>query len=96
MSRDALIKGLWPDKALYGSVMLFVTALVGVVWALVEKAIGVEFGTRVPTLLHPYDDPLIPAALSLLAAALAFVALRRRQSAWAMAGALVGILGVGM
>lgn len=93
-TREELIKGLWPDKALYASVILFLTGFVGLLTWVVTETIGVSYSNRAPGFLSAWP-PLMSLGLSAAAVIAAGAALRRRSTRWAVAGCLFAFLSVG-
>lgn len=93
-NRRDLIKGLWPDKALYGSTLLFLTAVLGLVHGLsltlLTRWTTFTVSDNVPAILR-FMPPEAILFFSLAAAILAYVALRRQRSELAMAGAAAGV-----
>jgi hypothetical protein len=98
-SHSEMIKSLWPDKALYGSVMLFLTGIVGIAFAVFSLAIDVEYSRELPRLLREYPSWLT-ILLSFLCILFSYVSLSQRDTKWSIAGGLcglgaLGLLGVG-
>lgn len=94
-AQQHLIKKVWPDKILYGSIMLLVTALLGVLHAAAVATFDISYGPRVPGYLHPWPAELV-LVLSVVAAVLAFVALKKISTLWGMIGAAAGALSMGL
>ena len=93
-SRDVLIRDLWPDKALYASVLLFVTGFVGIVNGIVRMGLGLTYSARVPTVLADYPSQLT-VALSVVTVAFAYVALQRKNTNWTVLGAVAAVVSLG-
>lgn len=90
-SREALIKTLWPDKAMYGAIMLFVTGVTGVLWGLIGAIIDVTYASEVPKFLQDYP-PLLAVLPSAAAMGLAYLAFRQHKIVWAYLACLAGFL----
>lgn len=95
-SRHAeLIKGLWPDKALYGAVVLFITGVSGIAYGAFSSAVEVSYSSTVPAFVQSY-----PRELTLLFSAtaifFAYRSLRTRSLTPAFLGVASGILAVGL
>ena len=88
-ARRDLIKGLWPDKALYGATLLFITGILGVLHGLAFSL--VTLGEELPDLVRTYppEATLLFSAASML---FAWLALRRQDSRLAIVGAISGFL----
>ncbi|HVM45120.1 MAG TPA: hypothetical protein VM582_04225, partial [Candidatus Thermoplasmatota archaeon] len=89
------IRELWPDKLLYGSVMIFVTGIVGVLHAALVLAFDITYSKNVPPLLRgwPAEATL---ALSAVALVCGIVAIRRLSIRWGMAGAIAGFFSLAL
>jgi hypothetical protein len=94
-SHGQLIREVWPDKALFGAVILFITGLLGLLFTSIEATIDVELSARVPTFLREYP-PLVTVACSLLTFIFAGVSLRNRDTGWALWGCLAGVAAFGL
>ncbi|HEV8360802.1 MAG TPA: hypothetical protein VGR28_10150 [Candidatus Thermoplasmatota archaeon] len=94
-SREDLIKGLWPDKILYGSVMLIVTGLAGALLGAVLSIAAVQYSPNVPAFLRTYP-PFATVVLSLATTGLGYLALQQRNTNYAIVGALAGIAALGL
>lgn len=94
-SHGDLIRDVWPDKSLFGAVMLFMTGLLGILFAGFQSAIDVEFSAKVPQFLREYP-PMLTLFLSLLTFVFAGVSLRNRDTLWAIWGCLTGIAAFGL
>ncbi|MGQ0537066.1 MAG: hypothetical protein ACT4PT_13465 [Methanobacteriota archaeon] len=94
-SRETLIKQVWPDKLLYGSIMLFVTSLIGALYGLILMTIGIELSPTIPTIFRDF-----PAAATFLlstgAAVLAYMSLAQRKTRWGLVGGVAGVLSLGL
>lgn len=95
LTHGELIHDVWPDKSLFGAVMLFITGLVGVAFVAFSAYVDVVFSERVPRILRDYP-PLLTLLLSFAAFVCAAVSLRQRDTNWAFAGALAGVLSLGL
>lgn len=95
LSHGDMIRDVWPDKSLFGAVMLFITGLLGILFAGFQAAIDVELTTKVPAFLREYP-PLITLVLSLLTFVFAGVSLRNRDTLWAIWGCATGIVAFGL
>lgn len=93
-SRETLIRELWPDKALYASVLLFVTGFIGIVNGVVRIGLGLSYSSRVPAALADYPSQLT-LALSVVTVAFAYVALQRKNTTWTLLGAVAAIVSFG-
>ncbi|MHB8606237.1 MAG: hypothetical protein ACYDCK_13385 [Thermoplasmatota archaeon] len=93
-SREHLVRHVWPDKRLYGSILLLVTSLLGALFALMQLAVDVRLGPNVPAVLRD-ASPTNALVLSIVAAVGAYVALRQRKTTWAFVGAVAGVLSFG-
>ena len=93
-SREELARALWPDKALYASVLLFVTGFVGALTGLVAILVPLQYGTDVPGWLSDWP-PWIIIATSLATVVVAYVALSRRNSIFAFVACATGVLSLG-
>lgn len=93
-SRDFLIKDLWPDKALYAAVLLFITGFIGVINGLVRMVVDLDYSERVPALVSSYPETLT-LALAVLALACGIVAMRKRRTTWTVVGAVLAITSIG-
>ncbi len=89
------IENVWPDKTLYGSIMLLVSASVGFIYAGFVTVFDIAYSKNVPKLLvaTPSEWTLL---LSGVAAALAYVSFRKLSPGWGMIGGVAGILSMGM
>lgn len=94
-SHGDLIRDVWPDKSLFGAVMLFITGLLGILFAAFQANIDVELSAKVPAFLREYPS-LLSITLSLATFVFAGVSLRRRDTVWALWGCATGILAFGM
>lgn len=94
-SHGDMIRDVWPDKSLFGAVMLFMTGLLGILFAGFQAAIDVELSAKMPQVLRDYP-PMITLLLSLLTFVLAGVSLRNRDTLWALWGCATGIIAFGL
>lgn len=95
LARHTLQKDLWPDKALFGSVLLVLTGFLGLVHGLLDLVGGVEFNVRYLPFLSGYPAWLT-AALGAAAIALAIVSLRLRRIRFALVGAGLAFVSFGL
>lgn len=85
------IRQLWPDKLLYGSVMMLVTGFVGVLHAGLVLAFDIKYSDDVPALLRGWPAG-VTLALSSIAAVSGIVAIKRLSILWGAIGAVAGFL----
>lgn len=95
VSHSELIKSLWPDKALYGSVMLFLTGIVGIAFAMFSLAIDVEYSSELPRILREYPGWLT-ILLSFLCLIFSYVSLSQRDTKYSILGGACGFAAMGM
>lgn len=93
--RRQLVKELWPDKLLFGSVLLFMAGIAGALFGLVNFFFEVDYSTRIPSWLRFYPAWLTIVA-SLAALGLAYWCLRERDTRWALYGSAAGLISFGM
>ncbi|HLE47381.1 MAG TPA: hypothetical protein VI818_03715, partial [Candidatus Thermoplasmatota archaeon] len=94
-SRGELIRTLWPDKAMYGAIMLFITGVVGLGYGFINLTFDVEYSTKIPALIRNYPDGLT-MFLSAVTVACSYLSLRFRDTKWAVYGCIAGILAIGL
>lgn len=94
-SHGELIREVWPDKSLFGAVMLFVTGLLGILFAAFQASVDVELSDKVPTFLRTYPD-VVTIVLSMGTFVCAVVSLRNRDTRWALWGCAAGIAAFGL
>ncbi|HVL48726.1 MAG TPA: hypothetical protein VM889_09230 [Candidatus Thermoplasmatota archaeon] len=94
-TRRDLVKTVWPDKLLFGAIMLLVTSAIGLLHGLVGMAVDIRYGKKVPEFLVAMP-PEGTVVLSAAAAVLAVLALRRVQTSFGIAGAVSGVLALGL
>jgi hypothetical protein len=94
-THSELIRELWPDKALYGSVMLFITGIIGIAYGMFTLAIDVQYADDVPHWISAYPR-WITILLSAATIILSYVSLMERHTKWAFLGGLTGLGAFGM
>lgn len=92
--RTWLVQNLWPDKLLYGAILLILAGGVGILYGLVAAAAGIRYSHFVPDFAR-VDDFGWSAAMSVAALALAALALVFRRIVWVALGGLAALLSIG-
>lgn len=95
LTHDEMIHKVWPDKSLFGAVMLFITGLVGVSFVAFNAYVDVTLSEKVPGFLRDYP-PLLTLFLSFASFVLAGVSLKQRNTMWALWGAAAGVASLGL
>lgn len=93
-SRRELIQTLWPDKALYAAVLLFLTGFLGVLTWIVTEMVGLSYSMRAPSLFTQWPA-WASLVLALGASGAAVAALRTRSARWAVIGCIFAFFSVG-
>jgi hypothetical protein len=75
--------------------MLFITGLLGILFAAFQANIDVELSAKVPAFLRDYPS-FVTLLLSLLTFVFAGVSLRNRDTTWALWGCATGIVAFGL
>lgn len=96
MDRKTLIKTLWPDKALYGAILLLITGVLGLSYAVAAlSGLEITFGRSVPGWITGFPA-WATLLFSSLTALLALVSLTERRLAFAVAGTVSGFVSFGL
>lgn len=90
-----LIRNLWPDKALYGAVVLFITGVSGVAYSVFSAAVDVSYSEKVPGFVQTYPREFT-VLFSLAAIYFAYRSLSSRSLTPAFLGVVSGILAMGL
>lgn len=90
-----LIKDLWPDKALYGAVILFITGVSGISFAVFSRSVDISYSEKVPSFVQGYP-PTLTLLFSALAIFFAYRSLKTRSLVPAFLGVASGVLSFGM
>lgn len=93
--RRRLVQELWPDKLLYGTIVLVVTGLVSLLYTGFAVASDVDYGGAVPRELEDFP-PSATAGLSVLAMALGAAGWLWRNTNLSLPGAAAGVLSLGL
>lgn len=93
--RKTLIRGLWPDKAMYASILLVLTGALGALAGIVLLSFDIAFSKNVPAFFREYPAS-VSLALSLAVIVCGLVALKRRSLLWIGAGCVLGIAAQGL
>lgn len=86
-----LIQELWPDKLVYATTMVLLTSILGAVQAVLLQLAPLQMAAQVPRYLHPLDN-FWTLLLCLVAAGLAYWAMRARSLTFAWVGVVAGLL----
>lgn len=89
------MRELWPDKSLFGSVLLFVAGIAGALFAVVDLVFQIDYSSRIPSWLRFYP-PLLTLIASLAAVGFAYWCLRERDTRWALYGGAAGLISFSM
>lgn len=95
VSREGLVKNLWPDKILYGCLLLFVAGLLGATFALVRLVLPVGFADEIPAILQQVPA-LLTLVLSLATVVGGYLAWRRVDAPLGVGAALAGVASLGL
>lgn len=95
ITREGLAENLWPDKTMYGCLLLFVAGLLGSLFALVNLVTTVSYTQRIPAVLTSVP-PALSLVLSLAAMGVGFVAWQKLRADWGVAGAVAGVASLGL
>lgn len=95
ITREGLVKHLWPDKTLYGCLLLFMAGLLGSLFGLVNLVTTVAYAERLPEVLTAVP-PGLSLVLSLVALVAGLAAWRAMRADWGALGALAGIASLGL
>jgi hypothetical protein len=93
-THEELVKTLYPDKTLYGSIMLFVTGLVGVLWVMLVVSVDVDYADIVPAWIRHWP-PALTLGGSLLAGLFGYLSIEKRALPWPYLGVLAGLASFG-
>lgn len=93
--RRHLARTLWPDKLMYGTIVLVITGLVAALYAWFALSVGVDYEGAIPEPIASWPA-LVTVGLSLLAAALGALGMLMRNTNYSIPGALAGIAAVGL
>ncbi|MBW3581723.1 MAG: hypothetical protein KY455_01370 [Euryarchaeota archaeon] len=85
---------LWPGKVLYGAMMLYLVAAVGLLTAILEVTTGLGVGANAPAFLA-FTMPWYVATFSVFTGLFAYMAVSQRSTGFAVLGAIFGILSFG-
>lgn len=95
ITREGLIRNLWPDKFLFGTVLLLVASVMGALFAVVRLAFPVGYGENVPFFLT-LVPPEATLGLCVLSAGLAYAAYDRLDARLAAGAVLAGVASFGL
>lgn len=93
--RRHLARTLWPDKLMYGTIVLVITSLVAALYGWFALSFGVDYEGTIPPPLAAWPA-VATIGLSLLAALLGALGMLLRNTNLSLAGAVAGIAAVGL
>lgn len=81
-----LIRDLWPDKALYGAIVLFITGASGIAYAAFAGAVEVSYSEKIPVFVQEY-----PRSLTMLLSGLAILFAYRSLKTRSLTQSFLGV-----
>lgn len=85
---------LWPDKVLYGAIMLYLVAAVGLLTAILEVTAGLGVGENTPPFMA-FTTPWYVATFSVFTGLFTYMSVSQRSTGFAVLASIFGILSVG-
>lgn len=93
--RRHLARTLWPDKLMYGTIVLVITGLVAALYAWFALSVGVDYEGTIPGPIAAWPASAT-IGLSLLAVILGALGMLLRNTNYSLAGAVVGLPALGL